>query len=145
MPVFAYERRAQSARAIAELMERLSRSLVGRSFEHEMNPAQWTALRYLADANDSARQIGSFATFHQTTPSSASQTMGALVKKGLVTKSPAADGRSRVLDLTSKGRRTLAHDPIIALSDAILTLPDAQRLLLAEIVQLLIQAMAAKR
>jgi len=137
--------REQSAQAIAELIEQLARSISSQSFNHQMNPAQWTALRYLAHANESARQVGAFATFHNTTPSSASQTMGALVKRGLVARVETADARSRTLNLTKKGRQTLEHDPILDLSDVIKTLPDAQLVLLAETMKFLIQAVLDRR
>ena len=97
-------------------------------------------MRYLAHANESARQIGAFAKFHMTTPSSASQTVGALVGKGLVTKKAAADGRRWTLSLTAKGRRMLEHDPILDLTEQILGLPDAKLFELAEILQLLLQS-----
>lgn len=134
------QRRQQSARAIAELIEQLSRSGSTSSFSRQVNQAQWTALRYLAHANESACQIGAFAKFHMTTPSSASQTVGALVGKGLVTKKAAADGRRWTLSLTAKGRRMLEHDPILDLTEQILGLPDAKLFELAEILQLLLQS-----
>ena len=110
-----------------------------------MNHAQWTALRYLAQANESARQIGAFATFHMTTPSSASQTISSLVDKGMVVKRTAADARRRTLNLTAKGRRMLERDPILGLVERILNLSDASLFELAEILQLLVQTPGRKR
>jgi DNA-binding MarR family transcriptional regulator len=141
MRASAQQRREQSARAIAELIEQLSRSLLNGSSAHHLNAAQWSALRYLGNANESARQIGAFAKFHLTTPSSASQTIGSLVKKGMVVKTAAADGRRRTIDLTSKGRRVLKDDPIIGLANIILSLPDAKLFFLAETMQMLVQTM----
>lgn len=138
-------RRQQSARAIAELIEQLSRSVSTDSFSSQMNHAQWTALRYLAQANESARQIGAFATFHMTTPSSASQTISSLVDKGMVVKRTAADARRRTLNLTAKGRRMLERDPILGLVERILNLSDASLFELAEILQLLVQTPGRKR
>src|SRR3546814_8184106 len=66
-------------------------------------------LRYLAHANESACQIGAFAKFHMTTPSSASQTISSLVSRGMVTKKAAADGRRWTLSLTAKGRRKIGR------------------------------------
>jgi DNA-binding MarR family transcriptional regulator len=145
MRASAQQRREQSARAIAELIEQLSRSLLNRSSARRLNAAQWTALRYLGSANESARQIGAFAKFHFTTPSSASQTISSLVRKGMVSKTGAADGRRWTLELTSKGRRMLKDDPIIDLSKVILSLPDAKLFILAETMQMLVQAMHQKR
>ena len=126
-------------------MEQLLRLLVTESFSRDLNPAQWAALRYLSRANESARQIGAFATFRRTTPSSASQTISALVKKGMIVKSRGQDGRSRTLDLTKEGADMLAHDPIMLLSDAIESLPSEKRQLLAETMQLLLSRMISER
>src|SRR5688500_16602055 len=104
MRVTVLQRREQSARAIAELIEQLSRSLLKDSSAHRLNSAQWTALRYLGNANESARQIGAFAKFHYTTPSSASQTISSLVNKGMAVKTATTDGRRWTIDLTNKGR-----------------------------------------
>ena len=141
MRASAQQRREQSARAIAELIEQLSRSLLNGSSAHGLNPAQWSALRYFAAANESARQVGAFARFHLTTPSSASQTVSSLAEKGMVAKTAASDGRRRTIDLTTKGRRMLKDDPIVTLSDIILSLPDERLSTLAETMQLLVQVM----
>jgi DNA-binding MarR family transcriptional regulator len=129
------QRRERSARAIAELLEQLARSTVNEAFAQGMQPAQWRGLRYVAQANEDARNIGAFAKFHLTTPSSASQTMGALSRKGLIVKRPGADARQRTLELTAKGRRLLAKDPIIAMSRTVLSLSESQMYLLAEILE----------
>jgi DNA-binding MarR family transcriptional regulator len=144
MPVSSQSRRKQSAGAIAELIETLSRALANRSFARQLNPAQWAALRYLANANERARETGAFAKFHRTTPSSASQTIGALVKKGMVVKKPTDDGRRRTLELTTKGRAALENDPIKHLSEAILRLPDGKLFSLAETMQALAQALSPR-
>ncbi|MGO8919213.1 MAG: MarR family winged helix-turn-helix transcriptional regulator [Stellaceae bacterium] len=140
MPAISLSRRERSARAIAELIEQLSRSLASQAFSHGLNPAQWRALRYIAQANEGARNIGAFAKFHFTTPSSASQTISALVKKGLIRKAVGADSRSRVLGLTVKGQRKLDDDPIVSLAQAILTLSDGQLSLMAEAMATLTKA-----
>jgi DNA-binding MarR family transcriptional regulator len=135
MAIGSQGRRDRSARAIAELIEQLSRTIASRAFIGGMNPVHWTALRYLSQANESARQVGAFAKFHMTTPSSASQTMTALENKGLVIKKAGPDGRQRILELTPKGRRLLNKDPIQALAASIQTLSDEQMLLMAEVME----------
>jgi len=133
MPSTSKHRRERAARAIAELVELLGRSLASRGFSNGLNPAQWAALRYIAQADESARTIGAFARFHLTTPSSASQTMSALVNKRLVMKTKGGDQRMRTLDLTARGRRLLKDDPIADLTRAIHSLSDDQLFLMAEI------------
>ena len=140
MPSTSKQRRERAARAIAELIELLARSLASRGFSHGLNPAQWAALRYIAQADESARSIGAFAKFHLTTPSSASQTMTALAKKKLVVKTRGGDSRMRMLQLTAKGRRYLKNDPITELTQAIHSLSDEQLFLVAEIMARLTKA-----
>jgi DNA-binding MarR family transcriptional regulator len=110
-----------------------------------LNPAQWAALRYLAHANEDARQVGAFAKFHLTTPSSASQTIGSLVSKGLVAKKATIDGRRWTLDLTQRGRRALEQDPIVKLFNAIKELPEVKVQVLAEAMQQIVQQMEKER
>lgn len=138
----AAPRRARMARAIAELLDQLSRPVASRAFAQGGNPAQWAALRYLARANESARDVGAFAKFHLTTPSSASQTMSALQRNGLISKHKGEDARQRRLALTAKGRRLLEEDPLGALAEAVATLNDDQLTQLADTLQLLAQAVA---
>lgn len=138
-------RRLRSARAIAELIEQIARTTASRAFTQGLNPAHWTALRYLAQANDSARNVGSFAKFHMTTPSSASQTISALEAKGLVIKRPGVDSRQRRLELTHEGRRILAGDPINELAAAIASLPSEHLHAVAEIMGELTRAIHANR
>jgi DNA-binding MarR family transcriptional regulator len=140
MPGPALQRRDIAAHAIAELIEQLSRITFQRGLASGLNPAQWTALRYLDRVNESARHVGAFAEFHRTTPSSASQTLSALEKRGLVTKQKGEDSRRRMLALTAAGRAVLAHDPLATLAATIATLPEKELSSLAEILELLTRA-----
>lgn len=134
MPGSASQRHAIAAHAIAELIEQLSR-VTARGDRSRLNPAQWAALRYVDRVNESARQIGAFAEFNRTTPSSASQTFTTLEKRGLVTKERGDDSRRRTLVLTAAGRAMLAHDPLAALAHAVATLPERELSTLAEILE----------
>ena len=144
MPFSNQSRRERSARAIAELIEQLSRTISARAFTTGMNPVHWTALRYLSQANESARHIGAFAKFHMTTPSSASQTMTALENKGLIAKRAGPDGRQRLIELTSKGRRLLETDPMLVLAASIATLSDEQMMVMADVMESLTRISSAE-
>lgn len=133
-------RRAQAARAIAELIELLARSVASEGRSNGLNPAQWAALRYVARAHESARSIGAFAKFHLTTPSSASQTLSALANKKLIVKGKGPDNRTTTVRLTAKGRRRLERDPLASLTQAIHNLSDEQLLLMADIMATLTKA-----
>lgn len=110
------------ARSLAELIERLGRVAYLRCFYANLNPSQWAALRFLSRANFSARTVTEFARANGTTHGTATQTIGALVRKGLVTRtSDAIDRRVVRLDLSEQGRTLLASDP---LNDLVSTLND---------------------
>jgi DNA-binding MarR family transcriptional regulator len=111
-----------SAESVAALMEHVTRGLHSISFSAGLNPAQWNALRYLDRSNPSARNVTAFARHHMTKKSTASETITALMKKGLIEKDiDPEDARARSLTLTDKGRSLLRHDPyrsVIAALDA---------------------------
>jgi DNA-binding MarR family transcriptional regulator len=134
-------RHERAAQAIAELIAQLWVAMASRAMSQGMKPAQWNALRYLAQANESARHVGAFAEFNRTTPSSASQTMTALVNRGLVVKKKGGgDSRQRMLALTAEGRRFLKEDPLAELANTIATLSEDQLFTMAEIMEVLIRA-----
>src|SRR5581483_1540762 len=81
------------SRALVELIERLGRIAHLRGFHLNLNPAQWGALRFLARANPSARTTTVFARANGTTQGTATQTISALVRKGLVSRSPDPEDR----------------------------------------------------
>jgi len=139
------DRRIRSARALAARLEQLARVLANRALARGLNSAQWTALRYLATADERARHVGAFAEFHLTTASSASQTLSALVRKGLVAKRPGGDARRRTLSLTDAGRQMLAHDPLSEILARLDNLSDQQFNALADALELLTVAAPARR
>ena len=131
------------ARALVELIERLGRIAHLRGFHANLNPAQWAALRFLARANPSARTTTGFARANGTTQGTATQTISALVRKGLVGRSPdPEDGRVIRLDLTAHGRALLAEDPLNELVRLVDQIPSARSFALAKELAELNQQMA---
>jgi len=113
-----------SARAAAEAMAQILRLANGAAFAGGLNPAQWSALRYLADAVPESRTVTAFAQYHATTSGTASQTVAALVRKGLVERLPElGDRRRNRLELTSAGHALLRDDPLGSIAVAIATQP----------------------
>lgn len=103
----------EERRAIAERFGQIERLLHNLAFAQGLNPAQWSALRYLGAAADPARTVTSFARHHRTTKPAASKTVDALVRKALVRKvSVPGDRRAQRIDLTAKARRRLSADPL---------------------------------
>ncbi len=113
-----------SARAAAEVMAQIVRLANGAAFAGGLNPAQWSALRYLADAVPESRTVTAFAHYHATTSGTASQTVAALVRKGLVERLPEpGDRRRNRLELTSTGHELVHNDPLGGIAAAIAAQP----------------------
>lgn len=123
-----------NARATAEVMVQVLRTTSSLAFREGLNPAQWAALRYFAQASPpSARSVIAFARYHGTTKGTASQTIAALEKKGLLERQVnERDRRTATLSVTETGQAVLANDPINALSDAIAGLSDSHHRMMAE-------------
>lgn len=118
------------ASSIADLVERLGRLVRSRGYAHDLNPAQWEALRYLSRCNRFSNNPSALASFLSATKGTISQTVSSLERKGLLSKVPrAGQGRSLSLALTARGKAMLAHDPIVDLKAAAIELgPEANRL-----------------
>ncbi|CAO3450142.1 Transcriptional regulator, MarR family [Azospirillum argentinense] len=135
-----------SARATAEVMAQVLRTTASLAFTDGLNPAQWAALRYFAQANASARNVVAFARHHGTTKGTASQTIAALLKKGLLERHPSeTDRRSIRLTLTTRGRTMLANDPLNELVAAIDGLAPAQHGALASGLDELLRTLLSRR
>src|SRR5262245_4800291 len=111
---------AMSARETAELLLLVGRLVQADSYEGELSPAQWMALRFFARANSFSRTPSAFADFQATTRGTASQAIKALEAGGyLVRQRSQADRRSVSLRLTSRGKKALARDPFEVLVRAV--------------------------
>jgi len=111
-------------RAAAELLDHAMRAIYSQCFADGLNPAQWSALRYIARANPNSRTLTDFARFHFVSKSAASDTISALVRKELLTKKKdARDGRVAQLELTDRARVILQNDPLDLLVGALAQLP----------------------
>jgi DNA-binding MarR family transcriptional regulator len=109
-----------SARETAELLLLVGRLVQADSYEGDLSPAQWMALRFFARANSFSRTPSAFADFQATTRGTASQAIKALQTDGyLVRQRCKADGRSVTLRLTDKGHEVIARDPFEALVRAV--------------------------
>lgn len=131
-----------SPEAAAEILEKISQVSYSMGFSGGLRPAQWNALRYFGKSENSVRTVGHFAKFNMTTPSSASQTINALVMRNILKRSPVSgDRRTYRVDLTETGRRLLEHDPLHHLVEAIAEMPEHHRFDFAEHLQFLLQRM----
>lgn len=135
-----------SARATAEVMAQVLRTTASLAFTEGLNPAQWSALRYFAQATPSARSVVAFARYHGTTKGTASQTIAALLKKGLLDRTRGERDRRTVnLELTPTGRTVLENDPLNELAAAIASLSDGHHRHLAEGLDQVLRTLLVRR
>jgi DNA-binding MarR family transcriptional regulator len=108
---------------IAALIERIGRFARAREAV-TLPPAQWEALRFIARANSFSRQPTAVAAWLATTKGTASQTIMALERKGLIRKARhPSDRRITCLEPTLAGQMLLEEDPMHRLEEAIARLP----------------------
>ncbi|WP_041795587.1 MarR family winged helix-turn-helix transcriptional regulator [Pararhodospirillum photometricum] len=129
-----------TSRAVAELLTQVGRLTHSRGFTGGLNPAQWMALRYFSQANESVATVMKFAEHYGSSRGTASQSISALVRKGYLVRQPSRGKKSsHVLVLTEAGRMLIEHDPINHLIDGIEELPDAKKPVFAESLEFLIR------
>ena len=114
----------EAASHIRALITRLARLDAAATWDGAVNPAQIAALEYLARANQFSRAPSHVAEYLGTTRGTMSQTLKALLRKGLVSERRSeTDKRSISYDLTAEGRVIAARrggqiDAVDDLSDA---------------------------
>lgn len=109
---------------LRDLIDRLSRLHLSEGWTEDLNPTQRDAVIYLARANRFSRSPSHVATYLCTTRGTASQTLKALVRKGLVrVVRSETDRRSISYELTSAGEQKA--DVTTRLDEAVNALPDS--------------------
>ena len=99
--------------ALAILMERIVRSAYSSRKSEEIQPLQWSILRYLSRSQDSGRDLASVASYVGVTSAPASRAVKTLEKRGLVEKAQSdEDRRSVTVKISAEGLRALKHDPL---------------------------------
>ena len=117
-----------SAETTAGQLERLARLIRQAGHAGGLHPVQWEALRYLSRANHFSNSPGALAKYMGATKGTVSQTVLALITKGLVTKDTrTADSRSVALALSEQGAKLLSDDPLFGLEKSIAALSDKTR------------------
>lgn len=108
---------SDDAIATAHLLERLGRLIRTEEQISDLYPAQWSVLRYLARANRFSRTPMALTDYLGSTRGTVSQTLIALERKGLITRTKSLrDKRSVDIELTEAGRSQLEDDPIFDLA-----------------------------
>jgi DNA-binding MarR family transcriptional regulator len=131
------------ARETAELLVQVGRLVQAESYDGELNPAQWMALRFFARANQFSRNPSAFAEFQATTRGTATQTIKSLEAGGYLVRQPSkADRRSVSLRLTSKGKKALVRDPFEVLVRAVDALDPKERTAMRRSLQQVLSTLA---
>ncbi|MCX2725872.1 MarR family winged helix-turn-helix transcriptional regulator [Roseibium salinum] len=129
---------------VRDLIDRLSRLIAAEEWNGPLNPSQFAALSYLARANRFSRAPSHVADYLATTRGTASQTLKALARKGLIAETRSQeDKRSIRYDVTDHGI-DLLEDPS-GLDKVIASLPEDVTSDLASNLKTLVLAMLQQR
>lgn len=103
-----------------QALERLTRLIRADEHTGDLNPAQWSALRYLSRCNRFSNSPAALTRYLGATKGTVSQTLIALERKGLIKKTARPrEARSVVLSLTASGEARLETDPWNALESLV--------------------------
>ncbi len=121
-----------SATEIAAQLERASRLIHSAGHAQSLYPAQWSALRFFADAPPASRTTAALARFQGMNLGPVARTVRTLVEKGLLARSENPQNRrADLLSLTPAGTALLEKDPRKALVTRLAALTPEQRSILA--------------
>lgn len=133
----------QTPTALADRLELLARMLHARGYQHDMFPAQWTALRYFSKTRRELCTASELARFQGMANGPVSRTVRTLLHKGLLTKAKEQPrGKAEILELTASGRALLKFDPSRELESILAALSDEARALLGDTFELLIRGLS---
>jgi DNA-binding MarR family transcriptional regulator len=133
----------QTPTALADRLELLARMLHARGYQHDMFPAQWTALRYFSKTRRELCTASELARFQGMANGPVSRTVRTLLHKGLLTKAKEQPrGKAEILELTASGRALLKFDPSRELESILAALSDEARALLGDTFELLIRSLS---
>ncbi len=127
------------------LLARLSRLINHEGHAEGLKPAQWDALRYLAQANKFSRSPGALTAYLGATKGTISQTLMSLEKKGLVEKTQDPnDKRSVGLNLTAAGSDLAKEDALLSFQAVVAELPSQEQKAIEEALETLLLAKLRK-
>jgi len=127
---------------LAELVTQFVRAYLNNAYSDKLRPTQWEVLRFLSEASEDERTVSGVARHQRTTLGTASITITALERRGLVRRGKRR--RAQPLSLTDQGWAMLARDPIARLEDVLGTLDEDQRRVLEDAVNRGITALDAE-
>lgn len=132
--------------ATAEVISQIVRLTSGPSFVGGLNPAQWAALRYFGRVGLQACTVTAFARYHGTSKGTASQTIAALTRKGMVERRQDDNDRRLIhFVLTETGRCALDNDPIRMVAEAVAELSADEQASLAGSLEKIVRSILSQR
>lgn len=127
--------------ASAVLLEKIVRGAYEKRRSSEVQPLQWSIMRYLSMADDNRRTIVWIASFLGMTHAPIVRAVKTLQRRNYVQlEINPADGRSRIVRLSPEGVQQLKADPLLAVAERIDMLEeDNKRALISAVRQLIPQ------
>lgn len=114
--------------AAAMLLERIVRDSYPDRGSREIQPLQWSIIRYVSQTPEYRCTMSWIARFLGLTHAPVVRAINSLVAKGLMAQSPnPEDARSNILKLTEVGRAAATKDPLFAIVERIRLLPEEDR------------------
>lgn len=110
---------------LSELLTQFVRAYLNNAYSDKLRPTQWEVLRFLSEAPEEERTVSGVARHQRTTLGTASITITALERRGLLRRGKRR--RAQPLSLTDDGWAILARDPISRLEEALGELEPQER------------------
>ncbi|SLN56023.1 MarR family winged helix-turn-helix transcriptional regulator [Oceanibacterium hippocampi] len=140
MPVASSKSVSESG--IASLLEHLSRMIHSEGHTAGLYPAQWTALRYFARADQPSRTTAELSRFQGMRIGPVARTVRTLVEKGYLERRPnPRSKRADFLEVTPDGRALLEDDPLNNLASLLEQIPADEKRTFAEVLERIILLM----
>lgn len=120
------DRRSNLAAAL--LLESIVRRIYTERGSCEIQPLQWSILRYLDGASGTGCTMTKIRSFLGVTHAPVVRAINTLSRRGLVRqKANPEDARSKLLSLTPKGIAKLKSDPILSVVEYLEAQPEFER------------------
>ncbi|RNI21371.1 MarR family winged helix-turn-helix transcriptional regulator [Flexivirga caeni] len=129
--------------AVHGLARRLSQWYTQQLSHHDLSPGEWAVLRHLAaESDDNVSTPSQLADATAVAPSSMTHRLDRMAERGLISRTPDAENRTRILvQLTRQGwdmfRQVIREGDLVE-SDVLAQVPTAQRARLAQLLELAI-------
>lgn len=124
--------------AAAILLEKVIRDSYDKKAASEIQPLQWSILRYLEGAPEPRRTMTWIRSYLGLTHAPVVRAINTLKKRDLVIQTEYPDdARSKLLSLTESGLETLKSDPILGVAQHLHSLPEEERQMFRNLIRTL--------